>query len=1282
MKVTRSTVRITFALGFGASIWLASCSSGLGKNLPKPPTAAAIGSTNQPVGLDLGLVPTAPIDDLAIAGVVIPGIGGAAAREVVLLGFATAAQADDGDGSGTPLARDPATDPNGADDVFVAAISAQDIEKRAFSQSLAGKFRHPRCVTCHSMQAADTLAFVSSSVPPPAGPGQPHAGPPPGPTFPNNDPATCAPCHVTSNTFPVQGWQAPAASFDIRPKTVAQIAQMAMNVPAGETDHFVNDRRVLWALDSGILPQVGGRNGFADDNHNGIVEPEDNDGVPRTVPGGSAAFLAEIQAWRDSGMAVTAAGAVRDVTLVSRAFGTTSAGNGASNAPKLLWVANPSFDPTNAASAAASNPIGSLYVVYQSTATDLVAGDTNAAEDVFRAVVELRAEEDATGGALAGGLNLRLIDTSNVLVSARDGTTAPGNGAASKPVIGGANGEVVAFESLATDLVAGFTDGNGAGAPDVFVRLLNGTQTQLLSHANGAPTNGGDGASSSPVLSGDGDYVAFASDATNQTAGDSNGVRDVFYTRVSTGQPFVKTRASVSDLGAQGSGGQSDLPSIHVDGSGRVRVAYESTMTNLSAAPGLAASNVYLYDGNTGTSTLLNQRIAPSGNAIGDGDAHTPVLSNDGATVAFASAARNLDVVRPDGNRASDVFLVETAQVALGNVLPFRVSVTATAAGDADGDSTKPVFGSFAGSALYPVGFIAYPTAAKNLGTSDSTDVMVSFLAETSGVIADFTVATTRGPAPLSVTFTDRSSGSPNAWAWDFENDGIVDSTEQNPTHVFATPGLYTVKLTSSNRNSSGTKTQTDLVRAVGPVTADFTASTTGGPAALSVTFTDSSSEEPTAWQWDFENDGTVDSTDQNPTHVYTTPGVYTVRLTATNEIGPSEVTKTGFVTVYVPTAAEFSGTPLAGLSPLQVAFTNLTTGDADSWQWDFDNDTVIDSTDQNPTFTYASPGNYTVRLIASGNGGTDIETKPNYVAVAGVVVANFTADAIAQYDNVAVNFTDTSTGTIANWAWDFENDGIVDSTAQNPSHTFTTPGVYTVKLVASGPGGTDDEVKVGFITSVASSLSVTIEPAKDASIYSENPGNGNGANPQLVCGNAASLTPTQIGVRRALVEFDVATAVPAGATIQSASLQMSVTYNPTNPIGGQTVTLRRVLREWGEGTTNGPIGPGIAAAVGDATWNHAVSATTNWTSPGGDFTSTVSASTAVGGIGTYTWASTSTLVSDIQGWLNSPSSNHGWILRSSEASLSRTTKVFGSREFATAPERPKLTITYQPPLP
>jgi PKD repeat protein len=1258
---------------FCALVWFASCSSGLGKNRRNQGIGqTSTSSANLPVGLDLGLVPTDPLAEPAIAGVVVPAIGATAAREVVLLGFSTAARSDDGDGAATRLARETTTDTNGAADIFVAAISAQDIEPAAFSQSLAGKFRHPRCMTCHSMQVTGTLAFASSP--------QPHAGPMPGPTFPNNDPATCAPCHVTSTNFPVEGWQAPAASFDIRSKTVAQIAQMALNVPTGETQHFVTDRRVLWALDSGILPAVNGRNGIADDNHNGVLEPEDTDGVIRTVPGGSAAFLRDIDAWHATGNKISNADAVLDVALVSHAAGSTAAGNGTSTAPRILWVPNPSFNPTTAITAAATNPIGTLYVAFQSTASDLVGADTNGVMDVFRTAVELRAEEDATGTPTAGALNLRAAGGSTILVSAQNGGSAVANGASGRPSIGGAHGEMIAFESVATDLTAGFTDTNGPGANDVYVRDTDINATTLLSHSVGNAATGGSGASEAPAIDTTGVVVAFESDSSDLIALDANSVRDIYYARVDAGSPYTKVRASVTGAGAEGSGGDSSAASVYASGAGRVLVAFQSEKTNLASV--VATTNVFLFDSNTGHTTLLNQQITPSTTdttTIGDGNARAPVVSPDGASVAFESDSTNIDVLRDDGNHKTDVFLVEVGQVAQGLVLPYRFSVTANEGTDGNGDSTQPVMGVFTDTSNYQVGFAAYQTAATNLGSSDSTNMMVTFLDETSGVIVDFTADVTRGAAPLTVQFTDESSGNPTSWSWDFDNDGNVDSTEQNPTHVFTTAGSYSVRLVARNTNTNGTKTSADLVRALGPVVPSFTTSTVGGPAPLSVTFTDTSTEEPTSWAWDFDNDGTVDSTVQNPTYVYTTPGTYTVKLVATNEAGSATTTETDLITVYTQVVADFSGTPLAGLIPLQVDFTDLTTGDVTSWAWDFDNDSIIDSTAQNPSFVYSTPGNYTVVLTASGLGGTDTETKVAYVAVAGPVVADFSASATREYNTTSIQFTDLSTGTISTWAWDFDNDGNTDSTAQNPTHTFSTPGTYSIKLTVSGAGGTDFELKSNYFVSVPSSVAATLDAAKDASIYSEAASNGNGGSDQLVAGNAASMGAAQFGIRRALVEFDVANAVPSGATILTAQLQLTNTYAPTNPTGAQSVSIYFASTEWGEGATSGGIGGGAPALSGDATWDDSVLGTP-WTTPGGDFSPSPSASTTVDTVGAYTWTS-ATVITEVQSWLDTPSTNHGWVVRGPETSTVRSAKVFGSRTFATGSSQPKLAITYRPAL-
>lgn len=1272
--LARTTLVLTSLV---ASFALGGCSSGLGNNLPGSSTPATGTNANLPLGIDLGVQPTSAVVTPDAAGVVVPAIGSTPQRDLVLVAFVTAASAADADGSGNPLSRDTVADGNGAADVFLAAVCAQDVETRAFSQSLAGKFRHPRCATCHSMAVAGTTAFTSTV--------EGHAGPLPGPTFPNNSPDTCAPCHVNSTQFPVPGWQAPAASFDFRSKTVAQIAEAATRVPIDETEHFVSDPRVLWALDSGILPQVGGRNGRADDDHDGVLEPEDSDGVIRTVPGGSQQFLAEITAWRASGQVITTAGAVKDITLVSRASGGgTAAGNGASTRPRLVWVPNGSFNPTTSGTAAATNPIGTLYVAFESTSSNLAGTDGNGASDVFRAAVELRAEEDENGAPLTGGLNLRYLDGATVLCSAVNGTSTAGNGASTGASIGGADGATVAFQSTSTNLTAGFTDGNGAGE-DVFVRRIGTNATLLVSHAIGGSATSGDGTSTAPAVDATGAVIAFASDASDLIAVDTNGVGDVFFATVTGSAPFVKTRASVTGAGLEATGGASSAAAVHVTGS-RVRVAYQSDATDL--ATGLvAATNVYLFDSLSGGSTLLNQRITPTGSAVGDGSARAPSISANGSVVAFESDATNIDVEVPsDGNRATDVFLVETAQLATGNVLPFRASLTVTTLTDGNGASTDARIGSFVDSDNYGTGFLVYRTAATNLGTSDTTDLVVSFLDQASGVAANFSTDVTRGLAPLTVAFTDTSAGNPTSWQWDFDNDGNVDSTERNPTFTFTTPGVYSVRLRAANANSNSTLTQTDLIASVTTLTPDFTVSATSGVAPLTVTFTDTSTQSPTAWAWDFDNDTTVDATTQNPMHTYTTPGTYTVAMTATNEAGSATETKTAFVTVLTPVVAGFTASTTTGAAPLSVTFTNTSTG-ATSYSWDFETDGTPDSTATSPTHVFSTGGATTCTLTATGPGGTDTAT----LVITPTSSASFTitvsgSPVTSAYESTTITFTSTSGGSPTTFSWDFDfvaNPGVLTASGSSVSRTFanTTSSTrsFTVRLVVNGPGG-PAAIQTA-ITIVSDTESVTLTATKDNTIYEELTGNSNGAGSRMVVGRTAGTSSgsTASLSRRGMVQFNLAS-IPANSTIVSSV--MTLTSDTPSGTGPQTINIHRITTSWTEGTANASgttalasAGVGATTAGGGATWiNRSFSNT--WGSPGGAF-ATSSGTFSVDTAGTH---DSSSLNTDVQAFVNSPgTTNNGWMLIGTEASTF-TVKRFLTREAGAG--APTLTVVYTRPLP
>jgi len=242
-----------------------------------------------------------------------------------------------------------------------------------------------------------------------------------------------------------------------------------------------------------------------------------------------------------------------------------------------------------------------------------------------------------------------------------------------------------------------------------------------------------------------------------------------------------------------------------------------------------------------------------------------------------------------------------------------------------------------------------------------------------------FSASPRQGDAPLTVGFTDESMGNISYWEWDFDGNGIVDSTEQNPSHKYMEAGVYTVSLTVSDVTWV-TETKVDYITVLIPLQAEFSASPGQGDAPLTVDFTDESTGNISYWEWDFDDDGVVDSTEQNPSHTYMEAGVYTVSLVV-GDGGSSTETKLEYITVWMPPQAEFSASPTEGDAPLTVDFSDESTGNISYWEWDFDDDGVVDSTEQNPSHTYVEAGVYTVSLVV-GDGTSDIETKTYYIHV------------------------------------------------------------------------------------------------------------------------------------------------------------------------------------------------------------------------------------------------------------------------------------------------------------
>jgi hypothetical protein len=163
---------------------------------------------------------------------------------------------------------------------------------------------------------------------------------------------------------------------------------------------------------------------------------------------------------------------------------------------------------------------------------------------------------------------------------------------------------------------------------------------------------------------------------------------------------------------------------------------------------------------------------------------------------------------------------------------------------------------------------------------------------------------------------------------------------------------------------------------------------------------------------------------------------------------------------------------------------------------------------------------------------------------------------------------------------------------------------------------------------------------------------------------------------RRGAIRFDLSS-IPAGSTVTSVTLRL--VCSAAGSTTSQTISLRRMNASWGEGASLAFGGGGAPSEPGDATWVHRFYPSTTWATAGGQFNATASASRAVAGTGTYTWSSTTQLVADVQGWVNNPATNFGWLVQGNETTL-QSVKRFDSRE-AGAMMRPQLTVVYTPPV-
>ncbi|MGI9603452.1 MAG: PKD domain-containing protein [Acidimicrobiales bacterium] len=321
------------------------------------------------------------------------------------------------------------------------------------------------------------------------------------------------------------------------------------------------------------------------------------------------------------------------------------------------------------------------------------------------------------------------------------------------------------------------------------------------------------------------------------------------------------------------------------------------------------------------------------------------------------------------------------------------------------------------------------------------------------------TAAFTASPSQIdvggSISFADQSTGESLVWSWAF-GDGST-SSEQNPSHVYTLAGTYPVTLTVTNEAGSDTTSRTVLVNAIAPA-ASFTFSPAGGiTTADVVTFTDTSTNVPTEWLWQF-GDG-AQSTAQNPTHQFISPGTYNVTLTAQNSGGASQITSSLTVTqAVVPPVASFNVAPgLTVPAGTSATFTDTSANGPTAWTWTLPDGSTPGG--QVANYTFATAGTFTVTLTVSNSAGTDSASQ-SVTVLPPPPTASFAVSVAG--DGVTASFTDTSAGAPTSWSWSFGDGGT--SADRNPVHVYAG-GTFTVTLTVANAGGSSSASQTVSIT-------------------------------------------------------------------------------------------------------------------------------------------------------------------------------------------------------------------------
>ena len=343
--------------------------------------------------------------------------------------------------------------------------------------------------------------------------------------------------------------------------------------------------------------------------------------------------------------------------------------------------------------------------------------------------------------------------------------------------------------------------------------------------------------------------------------------------------------------------------------------------------------------------------------------------------------------------------------------------------------------------------------------------------------VANFTVSPSKGCAPLNVVFTDISVAdsilAQRIWNW---GDGTSSTVSSSVTsHTFVLRGLYSITLTVQDINGcSGTTSKQNIINPTKPYPSFTVAAFKCQNDTIPFNASATSVTAPATYQWDFGDGTTVTNATPTTSHSYSADNTYTVTLRVTDVNGCDSTVKKSIL--ILKPAALFTHTIIStGCGTLQVQFTDTSKGFVNAWQWDFGNGAT--SILQNPSYTYTSPGTYSVTLIVHNTGGcADTITKGGIIIVPGPI-GTFSFSPATGCVPLIVTFHAAS-GNSNYYTWDFGDGNVItQSSSTMVQHTYLTV-INVTPIVLLGntlPNGSPCELPASNITGAVTVTSVLV---------------------------------------------------------------------------------------------------------------------------------------------------------------------------------------------------------------